>query len=61
MKKILIVDDDAHIGNILEDALKLEGYQVLRAYSGTEAMMILEKSKTGYPSIDLILLYMMLP
>lgn len=61
MKKILIVDDDAHIGNILEDALKFEGYQVLRAYSGTEAMMILEKSKTVYPSIDLILLDMMLP
>lgn len=26
MKKILVTDDDIHIGNLLEDALTQEGY-----------------------------------
>ncbi len=56
MKHILIVDDDVHIGNLLEEALGQEGYRTSRAYSGTEAVMILEKSRP-----DLILLDLMLP
>ncbi len=52
----MIVDDDIHIGNMLEETLKLEGYEVLRAYSGTEALMVLEKQKP-----DLLLLDLMLP
>ena len=34
-KNILIIDDDMHIGNMLEEALAREGYGVSRAYSGT--------------------------
>ena len=56
MKTILIVDDDIHIGNIVEDLLSKEGYSVLRAYSGTEALFVVSKSKP-----DLILLDLMLP
>lgn len=56
MKKILVTDDDIHIGNLLEDALTREGYAVIRAYSGTEAQLILSKEKP-----DLILLDLMLP
>ena len=56
MSTILVIDDDVNIGNMLEEAIKLEGYKILRAYSGTEALMILEK-KTP----DLILLDLMLP
>ena len=56
MKTILIVDDDIHIGNALEEALRQEGYGVLRAYSGTEAIMVLDRSKP-----DLVLLDLMLP
>ena len=55
-KQIMIVDDDMNIGNMLEDALKREDYQVMRAYSGTEALMLLEKETP-----DLILLDLMLP
>lgn len=55
-KQILIVDDDMNIGNMLEDALSRENYQILRAYSGTEALMILDKETP-----DLILLDLMLP
>jgi len=55
-KTILIIDDDMHIGNMLEETLNLEGYKVLRAYSGTEALMVLERERP-----DLILLDLMLP
>lgn len=55
-KQIMIVDDDMNIGNMLEEVLTKENYQVLRAYSGTEAMMLLDKVTP-----DLILLDLMLP
>ena len=41
MKNILIIDDDIHIGNMLEEVLTKEGYGVSRAYSGTEALLYL--------------------
>ena len=56
LKKILIVDDDLHIGNLLVDVLTREGYSTARAYSGTEALI---KIKSEHP--DLILLDLMLP
>lgn len=56
MKNILIVDDDIHIGNVLEEALTKEGYGVSRAYSGTEAVFVLSEAKP-----DLVLLDLMLP
>lgn len=56
MAAILIIDDDIHIGNMLEEMLNKEGYGVLRAYSGTEALLLLENAKP-----DLILLDLMLP
>ncbi len=56
MKNILIIDDDIYIGNMLEEALAKEGYGVSRAYSGTEALYVLSRSKP-----DLVLLDLMLP
>jgi DNA-binding response OmpR family regulator len=56
LAEILIVDDDIHINNMLKEALENEGYTVRRAYSGTEALMLLDSSKP-----DLILLDLMLP
>ncbi len=56
MKHILVIDDDIHIGNVLEEALNKEGYRVSRAYSGTEALFVLSCTKP-----DLILLDLMLP
>ena len=56
MRYILIIDDDIHIGNTIEESLKKEGYQVSRAYSGTEALYVLSASRP-----DLILLDLMLP
>lgn len=56
MKRILIIDDDVYIGNMLEEMLVKEGYGVMRAYSGSEALLVLSSDRP-----DLILLDLMLP
>ena len=56
MSEILIIDDDSHINDMLSEALQNEGYKVSRAYSGTEAAMLLSGLRP-----DLILLDLMLP
>ena len=56
MKQIVIIDDDEYIGNMLEELLEREHYSVLRAYSGTEALLLLQQHTP-----DLILLDLMLP
>lgn len=56
MKTILVIDDDININNLLSEVLSKEGYNILRAWSGTEAIMMLENSKP-----DLVLLDLMLP
>ncbi|MCM1192852.1 MAG: response regulator transcription factor [Butyrivibrio sp.] len=56
MKSILIIDDDVYIGNALEETLIKAGYRVSRAYSGTEALLVLSGSRP-----DLVLLDLMLP
>jgi len=56
MKNILIVEDDISIHSILQEILKSDGYNVIDAYSGSEAIMVLEKNQ-----VDLILLDLMLP
>ena len=54
--KILIVDDDVYIGDMVAAALTKQGYEPVRAYSGTEALLVLESTKP-----DVILLDLMLP
>lgn len=56
MKTIAVIEDDIPIGDLLAEVLTREGYAVLRAYSGTEALYLLSQNKT-----DLILLDLMLP
>ncbi len=56
MKTILLIDDDIYIGNMIEELLTKEGYTVRRAYSGTEALLVLEHDRP-----DLVLLDLMLP
>lgn len=53
---IAVVDDDVYVGDMLEELLRREGYGVLRAYSGTEAVLLLEGRRP-----DLVLLDLMLP
>lgn len=56
MSKVMIIDDDVYIGNMLKEALSNEGYDGVQAYSGTEALLLLEKEEP-----DVILLDLMLP
>lgn len=56
VKTILVVDDDIQISDMLAEVLGRAGYMVCRAYSGTEALLVLEKCRP-----DLVLLDLMLP
>ena len=56
MRRIAVVDDDMDIGNMLQEVLERAGYGVLQAYSGTEALLLLERQRP-----DLVLLDLMLP
>lgn len=56
MKKILVVEDDSTIHELVRELLEKENYVVRNAYSGREALDILNNER-----IDLILLDLMLP
>ncbi|MEK8127776.1 response regulator transcription factor [Paenibacillus filicis] len=53
---ILLVDDEQEIIDLLEIYLKNEGYRLLRAGNGVEALSVLQKEK-----VDLIVLDIMMP
>ncbi len=54
--KILVVEDDNDINKLLCNIIKKSGYISQPAYSGTEAMLYLEKKDW-----DMVLLDLMLP
>jgi two-component system response regulator VicR len=56
MKKILVVDDEKPISDIVKFNLTKEGYEVLTAFDGEEALEIFAAEQP-----DLILLDLMLP
>lgn len=55
--KILIVDDDVYIGDMVAAALTKQGYEPLRAYSGTEALfryaVILAQDEITLETLDI--------
>ncbi|WP_454055113.1 response regulator transcription factor [Clostridium sp. Marseille-Q7071] len=55
-EKVLIVDDDNEIRNVVSIYLKNEGYEVLQAENGYKALEIIKAE-----SIDLVLLDIMMP
>lgn len=55
MSKILIIEDDKDINEMLEKLLSYHHYQTISAYSGTEGVLLHQED------IDLILLDLMLP
>ena len=57
MQKILIVEDDTNINNLLCEALTKEGYSCEQAFSGTEARLLLNMKEHGYALVllDLVL------
>lgn len=56
MTRILIVDDDQHIAELIEVYLKNEGYEISKAGNGVEALNSFGKSQP-----DLIILDIMMP
>ncbi|MDD5476557.1 MAG: response regulator, partial [Syntrophales bacterium] len=54
--KILVVDDEEDIVNLLSYNLEKEGYLVLKAYNGREALRMVKKDMP-----DLVILDLMLP
>ncbi len=56
MSKILIVEDDNDINNMINQVLTKEGFETVSAFSGTEAILRLEQE-----DYDLIILDLMLP
>lgn len=56
MAKLLVVDDEKPIADILKFTFEKEGYQVVCAYDGDEALVVVKDERP-----DLILLDVMLP
>jgi DNA-binding response OmpR family regulator len=56
MAKILIIEDDMAIHSLIKEALTLNGFDTLSAYSGTEGKMVFEQHQ-----VDVVLLDLMLP
>lgn len=54
--RILVVDDDMEIAKAIERLLTLEGYEVIKAYNGYEALDVLMNE-----TVHLILLDVMMP
>lgn len=55
MDKILIIEDDTDINNIMSEALKKAGYECSQAFSGTEGLLYLEKEDFSLIILDLML------
>jgi DNA-binding response OmpR family regulator len=59
MKRILLVEDDEHIQFLIKEELVENGYEVIIASDGVEAMKMLQAE--GAPSPDLIILDIRMP
>ncbi|MGN7763946.1 response regulator transcription factor [Paenibacillus sp. 22594] len=58
MKKIVVADDDMNIRTLLRHVLTREGYQVLEAADGREAMGLMKKSTVDLAVVDVMMPYM---
>ena len=56
MSTILVCDDDKEIVEAIEIYLTQEGYQVLKAYDGEEALRVLKTEQ-----VDLLVIDVMMP
>ncbi len=54
-KKILLVDDDEGLRDLYKEELKDEGYEVLTAKNGKEALQKLEKEKPDLVVLDIVM------
>lgn len=54
-KHILIIEDDTDINNVIAEALTKAGYSCTQAFSGTEALLYLEREDYALAIMDLML------
>lgn len=58
MKRIMIVDDDPGIQEVLKYMLESEGYEVIHANSGQECLDLLKEVKPDYIFLDIMMPHM---
>ena len=54
-KKVLVIDDEAHIRRIIEVKLKRQGYQIILAKNGKEGLDIIQTQKPDVVISDLMM------
>ncbi|HIY63795.1 MAG TPA: response regulator transcription factor [Candidatus Mediterraneibacter stercoripullorum] len=55
MGKILIIEDDTDINNMMAEALRKAGYTCTQAFSGTEGLLYIERETFSLVVLDLML------
>lgn len=55
MEKILIIEDDNDINNLVAEALSREGYSCTQAFSGTEGLLLAKSDSFNLAVMDLML------
>ena len=55
MSRLLIIEDDVNINEMLQEAFEKKGYEVVSAYSGTEGILRIEKETYQMVILDLML------
>ena len=54
-KKVLVIDDEAHIRRVIEVKLKRQGYQIILAKNGKEGLDIIQTQKPDVVISDLMM------
>ena len=54
-KKILVIDDDAHITRVLELKLKKQGYEIITAGNGKEGLKLIESDHPQVVITDIVM------
>ena len=60
-KKVLLVEDDLDLRDVLQDILESEGYDVIPATNGHQALEYLHTSRGGADAPALMILDLMMP
>ena len=55
--RVLVVEDELEINNLIKDALSKEGLEVLQAFDGKEAMVCFSPSEISLVILDVMLPY----
>ncbi len=54
-EKILVVDDEKEIADLIEVYLKNDGYTVYKYYNGTDALRCIEETELDLAMLDIML------